>query len=122
MKTFLPAFFLFLFLQAFTSVASAQVKISGNVRDENKEPLIGVNILIKNSTEGTVTDLDGHFELQVADPSATLIFSYTAMLSRKSHSADKPAWKSSCGKNRSCSTRWWLSDTVPSARATSPVQ
>ncbi|MEY4133950.1 MAG: hypothetical protein RL386_300 [Bacteroidota bacterium] len=77
MKTFLPAFFLFLFLQAFTSVASAQVKISGIVRDENKEPLIGVNILIKNSTEGTVTDLDGHFELQVADLSATLIFSYT---------------------------------------------
>ncbi|MBK6948829.1 MAG: carboxypeptidase-like regulatory domain-containing protein [Haliscomenobacter sp.] len=56
---------------------AAQIKVTGKVIDETPEGLIGVNIMIKNSTEGTVTDLDGNFELMVSDPNATLVFSYT---------------------------------------------
>ena len=70
---YLPFLFVFLFSQSLL----AQVAVKGKVTDENREPLIGVNILIKNSTEGTVTDLDGNFQLSVADPNATLVFSYT---------------------------------------------
>lgn len=55
----------------------AQVTVSGIVVDGQKSPLIGVNILIKNSTEGTSTDIEGRFTLQVPDLTATLIFSYT---------------------------------------------
>lgn len=50
-------------------------KINGNVVDENGEALIGVSILVKGTTNGIITDLDGNFTLDVpAD--ATLIVSY----------------------------------------------
>ncbi|MBP1615529.1 MAG: rane protein [Bacteroidetes bacterium] len=50
-------------------------KISGNVVDENGEALIGVSILVKGTTNGIITDLDGNFTLDVpAD--GTLIISY----------------------------------------------
>lgn len=78
-SSYYPAFqgilALLFFLTSLSAVA--QVKVTGKVTDENQEPLIGVNILIKNSTEGTISDLDGNFELDVADPNATLVFSYT---------------------------------------------
>ncbi len=72
----LNAAFSLLLCTASLSLA-AQVKVTGKVIDENQEALIGVNIMIKNSTEGTVTDFDGNFELMVDDPNATLVFSYT---------------------------------------------
>lgn len=54
-----------LFLLMTTTSSMAQQKnISGQVRDENSEPLIGVTIKLKGSGQGTVTDLDGHFKLQ----------------------------------------------------------
>lgn len=40
-------------------------------------PLIGVNILEKGTSNGTVTDFDGNFSLEVASPNAILQFSYT---------------------------------------------
>lgn len=69
------ALLLLLFLGA--GELAAQIRITGKVVDDKQEPLIGVNILIKNSTEGTITDLDGNFELEVPDANATLVFSYT---------------------------------------------
>jgi TonB-linked SusC/RagA family outer membrane protein len=55
----------------------AQVTITGKVTDEKKQALIGVNIQIKNSTLGGVTDLDGNYSLEVPDAEAILVFSYT---------------------------------------------
>ena len=43
------------------SVVCAQTTISGNVSDENGEPLVGVNVLLENTTKGAVSDLDGDF-------------------------------------------------------------
>ena len=57
--------------------AFAQTKISGKVIDKASGPLIGVSILVKNTTTGTVTDIDGGFTLNAPDANATLIFSYT---------------------------------------------
>ena len=37
----------------------AQIKVSGIVLDKDKEPLIGVSILVKNTVQGTVTEIDG---------------------------------------------------------------
>ncbi len=51
--------------------------ISGYVRDDNGDPLIGATVLIKGTSQGTVTDLDGRYELQVNDPNATLVINYT---------------------------------------------
>ncbi|MCB0512139.1 MAG: carboxypeptidase-like regulatory domain-containing protein, partial [Bacteroidetes bacterium] len=44
-------------------VTYAQTVISGKVSDEAKEPVIGANISIKGTSEGTITDIDGNFEL-----------------------------------------------------------
>lgn len=57
--------------------AFAQTKISGKVIDKDSGPLIGVSILVKNTTTGTVTDIDGGFTLNAPDANATLVLSYT---------------------------------------------
>ncbi|WP_236973464.1 SusC/RagA family TonB-linked outer membrane protein [Membranihabitans maritimus] len=52
------------------------VNISGTVTDNNGEPLIGVNVLVKGSNKGTSTDFDGNFTLEDVDENATLVVSY----------------------------------------------
>lgn len=49
--------------------------VKGRVVDNNREPLIGVNVVEKGTTNGTVTNIDGHFSLNVS-PNSTLVFSY----------------------------------------------
>lgn len=55
----------------------AQRNITGQVADEKGEPLIGANVLVKGTTVGTVTDLDGNYNIQVPSNATTLIVSYT---------------------------------------------
>lgn len=50
-------------------------KVTGHVTDENGELLIGVSVLVKGTTIGAVTDLDGNFTLEVPTD-ATLVVSY----------------------------------------------
>lgn len=46
--------------------ASAQNKdVAGTVVDEQGEPLIGVSVIVKNTTSGTFTDMDGKYSIQV---------------------------------------------------------
>jgi len=49
--------------------------ISGQVTDENSDPLPGVNVLVKATTIGTVTDIDGNYRLTAPDNAETLVFS-----------------------------------------------
>lgn len=58
-----------------TMVAQQVQKITGNVVDEQGEPLIGVSVQIKGTVTGAVTDIDGNFELS-AKPGDMLVFSY----------------------------------------------
>lgn len=65
---------LFLFLIAGSSMAWAQdQQVSGTVLDSTGEPLIGVSVLQKNTTNGTITDFNGEFKLSVP-ANATLVF------------------------------------------------
>ena len=52
------------------------VSVSGKVQDESGEPLPGVNVLVKGTSVGTVTDLEGTYQLDVPDENATLVFSF----------------------------------------------
>ncbi len=61
--------------------ALAQKKVSGNVSGSDGVPLIGVSILEKGTSNGTSTDLDGNFSIEVSD-AATLTFSYTGYASQ----------------------------------------
>jgi TonB-linked SusC/RagA family outer membrane protein len=55
----------------------ATAEVSGSVTDTEGEPLIGVNILVKGTSQGTVTDLDGQFSIDVPEGRDILVFSYT---------------------------------------------
>ncbi|WP_422081589.1 TonB-dependent receptor [Ulvibacterium sp.] len=53
-----------------------QQSISGTVSDENGQPLPGASIVEKGTTNGTQTDFDGNFSINVSDQNAILIVSY----------------------------------------------
>ena len=53
----------------------AQVSVSGIVKDDTGEPLIGVSVLIEGTSTGTVTDFEGSYSLTATDD-AVLVFSY----------------------------------------------
>lgn len=55
----------------------AQRTVSGKVTDTNGVPLIGASVLVKGTTTGTVTDIDGNYSLSVPEGANTLVFSYT---------------------------------------------
>ncbi|MCL3852881.1 TonB-dependent receptor [Parabacteroides sp. GYB001] len=62
--------------------SSNDQKIKGTVVDESKQPVIGANIVVEGTTNGTITDLDGNFSLQVPE-NAELRVSYIGYLDQK---------------------------------------
>ncbi len=56
--------------------------VTGTVTDAKGEPLVGVNVSVKGTTKGTITDLNGKYTLQVPGPNATLVFSYVGYLGK----------------------------------------
>ena len=65
------------------SVTQSQtIKVSGQVVDQEGEPLIGATIRLKGSENGVVTDLDGNFQLD-APANATLVVSYVGFKDRE---------------------------------------
>lgn len=50
--------------------------VSGVVTDESNQPLPGVSIVVKGSTNGTVTDLNGNYTLTLSNGSNTVVFTY----------------------------------------------
>ena len=61
---------------------SAQKTITGTVTDSNNEPLIGVSVVVKGTTNGITTDINGSYSLRVTD-SDVLGFSYLGYASKE---------------------------------------
>ena len=57
-------------------ISSRESPVSGSVTSVNGESLPGVNVLLKGTSTGTVTDLDGQYSLDSPGPEGTLIFSF----------------------------------------------
>lgn len=67
-----------------TSGAIAQSNIiKGNVTEDEGAPMIGVSILEKNTSNGTITDVDGSYSLKVNSDKAILVFSYLGYKSQE---------------------------------------
>lgn len=64
------------------SAAIAQTRITGVVKDDSGEPVIGAIISVKGTQNGTITDVDGKFSLSVQQNS-TLTISYVGMISQE---------------------------------------
>ena len=69
--------YLFLLLSFFTlSLYAQQVKLTGTVTSAgDNEPMIGVTIMVKGTTNGTVTDFDGNYTLADVPANSTVVFS-----------------------------------------------
>ena len=60
----------------------AQKSVSGVVTDVSGEPLIGANVVVKGSTTGTSTDIDGSWELSIPNDASVLTFTYIGYSSK----------------------------------------
>ncbi|HUH46553.1 MAG TPA: carboxypeptidase-like regulatory domain-containing protein, partial [Arenibacter sp.] len=69
-------FLMFVLLFGVSMASWAQTTITGTVVDEGNVPLPGATVLEKNTLNGTTTDFDGNFTLQVADGNAVLKVSF----------------------------------------------
>lgn len=58
-------------------------RISGVVKDNAGEPMIGVSVSIKGTTQGTVTDIDGNYSLAVPNANAVLVYSYISYVTQE---------------------------------------
>lgn len=69
--------FLLLSLYFFTSIVTfAQINVRGRVVDTTGETLIGVNVILKGTGQGTVTNMNGEFTISAPSSNSSLIFSY----------------------------------------------
>ena len=60
-----------------------EVTISGTVKDETGMPLPGASILEKGTTNGTTTDFDGKYELNIKGENSILVISYVGYISKE---------------------------------------
>ena len=61
------------------SLGWAQTTIKGIVTDETGEPLIGAGVMVEGTTIGTVTGIDGDYELSVPEGAVNLVFSFIGL-------------------------------------------
>ena len=75
--------FLITLFYSMISYGQSTLSLSGNVLDnKTREPLIGVSVVVKGTSNGTITNLDGKFFIQTT-PNATLVFSYMGYASKE---------------------------------------
>lgn len=60
-------------------ITAQTTKITGTVVDNNGEPVISASVVVKGTTTGVVTDLDGNFSINVPKEGSTLVFSLIGM-------------------------------------------
>ena len=85
MKKLIPYCLISLATLALTTEALSQITLTGTIKDEKGEALIGANILIKHTGLGTSADVNGNFKLDVADSfnDSTLVISSIGYLTQE---------------------------------------
>ncbi|WP_159523599.1 SusC/RagA family TonB-linked outer membrane protein [Sunxiuqinia indica] len=58
---------------------AGSTNVKGRVTDDSSEPLPGVTVVVKGTTYGTITDIDGYYQLNNLPPNAILVFSFVGM-------------------------------------------
>lgn len=72
-----------LLLLAFFSGFSQGRVVTGSVTDENNAPLPGVNVFIKGTASGSVTDVNGNFTVSIASSDAVLVLSFIGYMTKE---------------------------------------
>lgn len=73
---------LIILVASYTQLSAQEISVSGTVNDHEGETLPGVSVVIKGTTHGTVTDIDGNFSVNI-NKGATLVFSYIGFETRE---------------------------------------
>lgn len=60
-----------------------ELRVTGLITDSSGEPLPGVTVVVKGTTIGITTDIDGNYSLKVPSASSTLVFSFVGMISQE---------------------------------------
>jgi TonB-linked SusC/RagA family outer membrane protein len=81
MKKFVLAFSVLLFLSCCPGFS--QIEITGTVTDSKGGNLPGVNVLVKNSTTGSITDQDGRYSIIAPSAQSSLVFSFIGFTSQE---------------------------------------
>ncbi len=78
-RTFIaiPVLVLFFLMQSIT--ASAQQTVTGTVKSDTGDLLPGVSIVVKGTTTGVTTNVDGEYSISVPGAQAVLVFSFVGM-------------------------------------------
>jgi hypothetical protein len=75
---------LMVFLLLFNGLMAQRATVSGTVTSsEDNSAIPGVNVIIKGTSEGTTTDIDGQYTLQVSGADATLVFSSVGYIAQE---------------------------------------
>lgn len=69
-------YFLLFILSVLTLSIHAQELVKGYVLDEQKEPLVGVTVVLEGTSNGTITGVNGDFQLTISEKDAVLLFSF----------------------------------------------
>ncbi|MCF8715614.1 TonB-dependent receptor [Joostella atrarenae] len=64
-------------------INEVQLTVNGLVTSENGDPIPGVNVMIKGTSKGVLTDFDGNYTINVSNSNATLVFSYIGFTSQE---------------------------------------
>src|SRR5690625_926457 len=79
----IPRYVLLFFMLLSCHFLAAQSATGTVVDAENQEPIIGASILEKGTNNGTITDFDGHFELNLTTEDPVLVISYVGFHSQE---------------------------------------
>ncbi|APY11545.1 hypothetical protein BWZ22_09945 [Seonamhaeicola sp. S2-3] len=82
MKKKLLFFLVFVFLLSTNIIKAQNGIVNGTVLDPNGVPLPGVNIMVKGTSNGTSTDFDGNYSIDVS-PTATLVFTFVGYVTKE---------------------------------------
>ena len=66
-----------------TSVQQQRATIAGTVTDQDGEPLPGVSVVIKGTTSGVISDVNGNFSIPISDENAVLTFQYIGFVTQE---------------------------------------
>lgn len=87
MESFFLRILLFVFAMCIPLSLSAKtmqrIPVTGVVTDDTGEPMAGVNIVVKGTTIGTMSDTDGKYTVQAPDRDAVLVYSYIGYISQE---------------------------------------
>ena len=71
--------FMLLCMLLISTISFSQIIVKGTVTGEDSFGVPGANVLVKGTTSGTITDMDGNYSISVPSEKSVLIYSFVGM-------------------------------------------